>query len=72
MQLEVYCRIRTPGICVSDLSFQDVVRSSNKREFVFDAYAQRCLIFFPLLHYQVRQYISQIVWHLASDSCTAI
>lgn len=46
-------RIRTPGICVSDLSFQDIVRSSNKREFVFDAYAQRCLIFFPLLHHQV-------------------
>ncbi|DBA85141.1 TPA: hypothetical protein ACH3X2_005861 [Trebouxia sp. C0005] len=46
-------RIRTPGIRVNDLSFADVVRSSNRKEFVFDAYGQRSLIFFPLMHHQV-------------------
>ncbi len=47
-------RIRTPGIRVNDLSFEDVVRSSNRKEFVFDAYGQRSLIFFPLMHHQVK------------------
>ncbi len=46
-------RTRTPGIHVNDLSFADVVRSSNRKEFVFDAYGQRSLIFFPLTHHQV-------------------
>lgn len=46
-------RIRTPGIHVNDLSFADVVRSSNRKEFVFDAYGQRSLIFFPLTYHQV-------------------
>lgn len=46
-------RIRTPGIRVNDLSFADVVRNSSRKEFIFDAYGQRSLIFFPVQHHQV-------------------
>lgn len=52
------CSIRTPGIRINDLSFADVVRSSNRKEFVFDAYGQRSLIFFPLLYHKVQHCVT--------------
>ncbi len=61
------CRIRTPGIHMNDLSFADVVRSSNRKEFVFDAYGQRSLIFFPLTHHQVNNKTSHFAHSAASS-----
>ncbi|KAL3163070.1 hypothetical protein ABBQ32_009492 [Trebouxia sp. C0010 RCD-2024] len=50
--LQKSARKWTPGV-QSSISFQDVVRNSHKKEFIFDAYGQRGLIFFPLQQHQV-------------------
>lgn len=43
----------TPGIRVNDLSFEDIVKTSHKKDFVCDAYGKRGLIFHPIQQYQV-------------------